>query len=103
MYVHAAEAQSVASAARRPLVRPWTALTAGEETARNANAVTTATEQLATSVEEISQGVEQSTRIAGSAEEEARRNDALVRGLVETGSRIGDVVRLIRARRTCWR
>jgi len=69
----------------------------------NATAATTATEQLATSIEEISQRVEQSTRIAGSAEEEAQRTDALVRGLVETGSRIGDVVRLIRARRTCWR
>ena len=35
-------------------------------------------------------------QVAGTAVEEAQRTDALVRGLVEAGSRIGDVVKLIK-------
>jgi methyl-accepting chemotaxis protein len=89
-------AQSMASAAETTTGQARTALTAGEETATNATAVATTTEQLTTSIQEISQRVDQSTRIAGTAVEEAQRTDALVRGLVEAGSRIGDVVRLIK-------
>jgi methyl-accepting chemotaxis protein len=89
-------AQSMASAAETTTDQARTALTAGEETAGNATAVASTTEQLTASIQEISQRVDQSTRIAGTAVEEAQRTDALVRGLVEAGSRIGDVVRLIK-------
>ncbi len=89
-------AQSMASAAETTSGQARTALTAGEETAGNATAVASTTEQLTTSIQEISQRVDQSTRIASTAVEEAQRTDALVRGLVEAGSRIGDVVRLIK-------
>ena len=54
------------------------------------------TEQLTSSIQEIGQRVAQSTKVAGTAVEEAQRTDALVRGLVEAGSRIGDVVKLIK-------
>ena len=56
----------------------------------------TTTEQLTASIQEIGHRVAQSTKVAGTAVEEAQRTDALVRGLVEAGSRIGDVVKLIK-------
>jgi methyl-accepting chemotaxis protein len=89
-------AQSMSSAAESTSGQSKAALAAGEETAGNASAVATTTEQLTASIQEIGNRVAQSTKIASTAVEEAQRTDTLVRGLVEAGSRIGDVVRLIK-------
>ena len=89
-------AQSMSSAAQQTTGQARTALDAGAETASNAGAVATTTEHLTSSIQEIGQRVAQSTKVAGTAVEEAQRTDALVRGLVEAGSRIGDVVKLIK-------
>ena len=89
-------AQSMSSAAEQTTSQARTALVAGAETATNAGAVATTTEQLTASIQEIGHRVAQSTKVAGTAVEEAQRTDALVRGLVEAGSRIGDVVELIK-------
>ncbi|HTI80725.1 MAG TPA: globin-coupled sensor protein [Acetobacteraceae bacterium] len=89
-------ARSMSSAAKDTLGHARTALAAGEETAANASSVASTTGQLATSIQEIGQRVAESTKIASTAVEEAQRTDTLVRGLVEAGSRIGDVVRLIK-------
>lgn len=89
-------AQSMSSAAESTSGQSKAALAAGEETAGNASAVATTTEQLTTSIQEIGNRVTQSTKIASTAVEEAQRTDTLVRGLVEAGSRIGDVVKLIK-------
>ena len=89
-------AQSTSSAAERTAGQASTAMTAGEQAAGNAGAVAVTTEQLTASIQEIGQRVAQSTNIAGTAVEEAQRTDSLVRGLVEAGSRIGDVVKLIK-------
>jgi methyl-accepting chemotaxis protein len=89
-------AQSMSSAAAQTTGQAKTALDAGAETAGNAEAVANTTEQLTASIQEIGHRVAQSTKVAGTAVEEAQRTDALVRGLVEAGSRIGDVVKLIK-------
>lgn len=91
-----ATAQSMSAACDTTSGQAKTALTAGEQTAGTAEAVAATTEQLTAAIQEIGRRVEQSTRIAGTAVEEAQRTDALVRGLVEARSRIGDVVRLIK-------
>ena len=89
-------ARSMSSAAEDTMGHARNAVAAGEETAANASSVANTTGQLTASVQEIGQRVAQSTKIAGTAVEEAQRTDTLVRGLVEAGSRIGDVVRLIK-------
>jgi methyl-accepting chemotaxis protein len=89
-------ARLMSSAAAQTTGQARTALDAGAETASNADAVGMTTEQLTASIQEIGHRVAQSTKVAGTAVEEAQRTDALVRGLVEAGSRIGDVVKLIK-------
>ncbi len=89
-------ARTMSTAAEQTATQARTAVTAGEETAGNAASVASTTEHLTASIQEIGQRVEHSTKIASVAVEEARRTDTLVRGLVEAGSRIGDVVRLIK-------
>ncbi|PWC37908.1 globin-coupled sensor protein [Azospirillum sp. TSO35-2] len=57
--------------------------------------VASATEQLASSIAEISRHVNQSSRISTSAVEEAERTKGTVSGLVDAAQRIGEVVNLI--------
>jgi len=89
-------ARTMESAAEQTTGQARIAVSAGEETAGNAASVSSTTEHLTASIQEIGQRVAQSTKIASTAVEEAQRTDTLVRGLVEAGSRIGDVVRLIK-------
>src|SRR6202043_3774190 len=56
----------------------------------------TAAEELSSSIQEIGRQVEQSTRIAGNAVEEAKRTDGVVQSLAAGAQKIGDVVKLIR-------
>jgi methyl-accepting chemotaxis protein len=58
-------------------------------------AVASATEQLTSSVKEISRQVSESTRITGKAVEQANQSSASMQGLAEASQRIGAVVELI--------
>ncbi|HET7882254.1 MAG TPA: globin-coupled sensor protein [Acetobacteraceae bacterium] len=89
-------AHTMSSTAEQTAAQAKAALNAGEQVGGNAHAVAAATEELSASVQEVGRQVAQSTDIASSAVEEARRTDALVRSLVEAGGRIGDVVKLIK-------
>jgi len=90
------DAQSMASEAEQTSIQANAALQAGTLAGDEAQTVIGATETLANAVREIGDQVGRSTEIAGTAVEEARRTDTLVRGLAEASGRIGDVVRLIR-------
>ena len=68
---------------------------AAEEASSNVQAVASAAEELAASVTEISRRVMQSSKVAGKAEEDAQRTDALVRELAQASQMIGDVIGLI--------
>ena len=66
-----------------------------DESARNLAAVTTATDQLTGSVGEIARQVAQAALAAQEAVSRAQVTDAKVRGLSDSASQIGEVVRLI--------
>jgi len=68
---------------------------ASGEASANVHSVAAASEELASSVGEISRQVEASARIAGEAVEQAKKTDARVSQLSQAASRIGDVVDLI--------
>jgi methyl-accepting chemotaxis protein len=71
------------------------ASSASGEASANVHSVAAASEELASSVSEISRQVEASARIAGEAVEQAKKTDARVSQLSQAASRIGDVVDLI--------
>jgi methyl-accepting chemotaxis protein len=68
---------------------------ASGEASANVHSVAAASEELATSVGEISRQVAASARIAGEAVEQAKSTDARISQLSQAASRIGDVVDLI--------
>jgi methyl-accepting chemotaxis protein len=68
---------------------------AAEEASTASQAVASAAEELTASIGEITRQVAQSSRIAGTAVEDARRTDAIVRALAAGAERIGAVVGLI--------
>jgi methyl-accepting chemotaxis protein len=68
---------------------------AATETSGSVTSIAAATEQLSGSITEISRHVGHAATIANRAVEETRRTDATVRGLAESASKIGEVVRLI--------
>jgi methyl-accepting chemotaxis protein len=68
---------------------------ASEQTSVNVQTVATATEQLASSVQEIGRQVARSTQVAGKAVEEAKLTDATVQTLAAGAQKIGDVVTII--------
>ncbi len=90
-------AELMVSVAERTAEQARGAMTAGAQVGSNAQTVAAATEELTASIHEIGRQVEQSTQIAGTAVDEAQRTNRLVQGLVETSSRIGDIVKLIRS------
>ncbi|TAK48901.1 MAG: globin-coupled sensor protein [Xanthobacteraceae bacterium] len=69
--------------------------TASEDASGNVQSVASATEELATSVAEISRQVLESSNIASSAVEQANQTDERINALSQAASRIGDVVKLI--------
>ena len=89
-------AESMSGVAERTAEQAKAARAAGERVDGNSQTVAAATGQLTASIQEISRQVEHSTGIARTAVEEAQHTNTLVQGLVETSSRIGDIVRLIR-------
>ncbi len=90
-------AQTMSSAAEETAGEARIALEAGAAAGNHAQAVTGAAEALTASVLEIGRQVVRSTEIAGTAVGEAERTNVLVQSLAEAGSRIGDVVRLIKS------
>ena len=68
-----------------------------EEASANVQSVSSASEQLAGSVNEISRQVQESSKIAADAVQQARRTDAQIAALSQAAGRIGDVVKLITA------
>jgi len=68
---------------------------ASEDASDNVQSVASATEELASSVREISGQVQESNRIAASAVQQADETDARINALSQAANRIGDVVKLI--------
>jgi len=73
------------------------AANASGDASNNVQSVAAATEQLASSVNEISRQVGASARIAGEAVDQAQTTDARISQLSQAAARIGDVVDLIQS------
>jgi methyl-accepting chemotaxis protein len=91
----AAEALGAMAGATRDL--SGKVLSASTKAADNVRSVSAATEELITSVGEISRQVQESTRIAHEAVTQAERTDSRIAELTRAAGRIGDVVKLITA------
>ena len=70
---------------------------ASEEASANVQSVASASEELTGSVNEIARQVQESSRIAGDAVNQAATTDARIAELSQAAARIGDVVKLITA------
>ena len=68
---------------------------AAEEASVNVSTVAAATEELSASIGEISHQMVEARTVAGHANDESRRANERIQGLVESAQRIGEVVRLI--------
>ncbi|HSY56161.1 MAG TPA: HAMP domain-containing methyl-accepting chemotaxis protein [Bradyrhizobium sp.] len=68
---------------------------ASEETSANVQSVASATEEMASSINEIGRQVADSNRIANEAVDQAQKTDARIAELSLAASRIGDVTQLI--------
>jgi methyl-accepting chemotaxis protein len=68
---------------------------ASGDASANVNSVASASEELSTSIGDISRQVTHAASIASRAVDQARQTDGTVQGLVATASRIGEVVGLI--------
>jgi len=66
-----------------------------EEANANVSTVAAATEELSASISEISQQMVEARTVAGHANDESRRANERIQGLVESAQKIGEVVRLI--------
>ncbi|SDS17891.1 methyl-accepting chemotaxis protein [Bradyrhizobium canariense] len=73
------------------------AANASGDASANVHSVAAASEELASSVAEISRQVDASARIAGEAVEQAQKTDARISQLSQAAARIGDVVDLIQS------
>ncbi|HLO76670.1 MAG TPA: HAMP domain-containing methyl-accepting chemotaxis protein [Magnetospirillum sp.] len=90
-------AQALSANAQRTRDQVGEAATANNQASANVQTAAAAAEQLANSIRQIGQQVENSTRIAQAASEEAARSTKTVAGLSESSARIGEVVSLISA------
>lgn len=68
---------------------------AAEQASQNVNTVAVASEQLASSIQEITRQITYSTEIANQAVTEASQTMAIIRSLSEAGQRIGSVILMI--------
>jgi methyl-accepting chemotaxis protein len=90
-----ATAGSMSVTAEETNRQSMTVASAAEQASANVQTVAVAAEELTASIQEIGRQVEQSTRIADNAVEEAKRTDAVVQSLATGAQKIGDVVKLI--------
>ena len=88
-------AGSMSSVASQTAVQATAVAGASAQACSNVQTVASATEELSSSISEISQQVVESTQISDQAVEAARRADGLVQGLDSATQRIGEVVNLI--------
>lgn len=88
-------AQSLSATAEEGSRQATTVAAASEQASVNVQTVATAGEELSSSIAEIGRQVNQSTRIAGQAVDQAEKTDAKVQGLAEAAVKIGEVVNLI--------
>ncbi|MBX9650985.1 MAG: MCP four helix bundle domain-containing protein, partial [Xanthobacteraceae bacterium] len=90
-----ASASTLTATAERSQELTTMVAAASEEASTNVQSVASATEELTSSVNEISRQVQESARIAGDAVGQARRTNDRVGELSKAAARIGDVVELI--------
>ncbi|TAL00051.1 MAG: HAMP domain-containing protein [Rhodospirillaceae bacterium] len=88
-------AQSLSATAEETTRQSTTVAAASDQASANVQTVASATEELSSSIGEIGRQVEQSTRIARQAVEQARDTGVTVDALAQAAQRIGDVVKLI--------
>jgi len=88
-------AQTMASSAEQTAQQAGVCATAAEEASSNVHTVAAASEELSASISEITQQVNEATRIAQAAANEAGQTNAHVKSLAEATQKIGDVVNLI--------
>ena len=88
-------AQSMTGMANRSNQQAAAVSSAAEEASTGLQTVASAAEELTASIGEISRQVAQSSKITGKAVDDARRTDAMVRGLANAAEKIGAVVGLI--------
>jgi methyl-accepting chemotaxis protein len=90
-----ATAGSMSATAEQTTNQSVTVAGAAQQTSANVQTVAAATEEMSASIREIAEQVNQSTRIANQAVEDARRTDATVQELATRAESIGNVVALI--------
>jgi methyl-accepting chemotaxis protein len=90
-----ASAGTLTSSAERSQKLTTTVAAASEQASTNVRSVALATEEMTSSVDEISRQVQTSANIANDAVEQARKTNDRVAELAKAASRIGDVVELI--------
>lgn len=90
-----ATAQSMTGIAGQTNSNSMTVASAAEQTSANVQTVASATEELSISIQEITSQVAQSSKIAGTAVEDARRTNDIVQALAGLAERIGGVITLI--------
>ncbi len=88
-------ARGMTDVARRTSGEAAAASAAAGQTSANVQTVASATEEMASSIQEIGRQVARSTTIAGQAVEQATHSNGMVRGLAEAAQKIGEVVQLI--------
>ena len=91
----AGHASEMEKAAGETVAKSGAAASAAEMASGNVQAVAAATEQLSSSIREISRQVQQSAGITSRAVDEAKATDATVQNLALAAEKIGDIVRLI--------
>ena len=88
-------AQSMATTAEQASEQSSTVAAASEQASANVQTVATAAEELSSSINEISRQVQESSRIAGGAVDEANNADEMIQSLASAANKIGEVVSLI--------
>lgn len=90
-----ASANSMTSAAAIASGETTAAATAADKTSTNVGSVAAATEELASSIQEISRQISHSSQIASNAVSEVDRANVTVTNLESAAKRVGDIVALI--------
>jgi len=88
-------AQAMSATAEQASHQANAVAAASNQASANVQTVATAAEELSASISEIGRQVNQSTKIAANAVEEAEHTNRTVQGLAEAAQKIGDVVNLI--------
>ena len=90
-----ATSTSLSSTAEEGARQAQAVAAAAEEASANVSTVASATEELSASIGEISHQMVEARTVAGHANDESRRANERIQGLVESAQKIGEVVRLI--------